>query len=332
MTRVFFRSIVLFFFWLISFKGMAFTCNPGLNINGKKVISVDVDANFFENLRAKGQAQLFDLSKSVTCSGQVGPTFKDAVRIVKGSAKLSPLLVDIGAEGYVTYFNSSEHPFSAIPLHCVWPDRDCTYTTTDREKRGPMGLIVGLKILSYEQMKPLAISAGTEITKLRLLQRGLYATGINWGPNYYDISVITRNDIVVPSRTCTVNDENVVVNMPTVNSLDLKINGAGRYPQATKFSLNLACDPGARVDVRFDATPMGNHTDVIANSAGTAEGVGIQVMDKAGSSVVLGDEVRVITSAEPHETLNYDAFYYYDGGALSPGTVKGLATVVFDYM
>ncbi|MFR9704727.1 fimbrial protein [Aeromonas sanarellii] len=320
----------------VSQHSVAFTCVPGLTLNSTTTIPVVVDEMFFENMSDKGSAHLFNLASSVICSGWIHSAYQDAVKIEPDSAKLGPMFEAKGLSGFFLAQDNNVYDFTAIPDSlCAWPDAACSHDPSSNvvNKTEPMHLIIGVH-RHAPITEPFFIPAGTEIAKFRLKQRGVYVVGGPpvFGSNFFDIRLTTKHDISVPSKTCSVQEESVLVRLPNIDAYDLRKMGAGRYPRATEFSLNLACDPGARVDVRFDATPMGNHTDVIANSAGTAEGVGIQVMDKAGSSVVLGDEVRVITSAEPHETLNYDAFYYYDGGALSPGTVKGLATVVFDYM
>ncbi len=343
---MFFNSLkfsTLIFLLLIPLRSIAFTCEPYLNLNAQTTIPVAINNSIFEGMKTRGvSVELVNLKDYITCSGKLHSTFQDAVRIKPGTAMLGPLFSEIGVvNGFVIYDNQAKYSFADIPLAssemCVWPSSNCDidwglgndHVLTTKT----MDLVIGLNS-SGAITELLNIPAGSEIARFKLQQRGRYIVGSlpSWGENFFELVFVSANDISIPSKTCTVNEESVSVKLPNVDTYELRKMGSGRYPLATKFSLNLACDVGTRINASFDATPMENHLDVIKNTTGTAKGVGIQITDKTGSSIVLGEKKRVTDSAEQHEVLNYEAHYYYDGGSLSPGTVKSLATVVFDYM
>lgn len=78
---------------------------------------------------------------------------------------------------------------------------------------------------------------------------------------------------------------------------------------------------------------MTGKDDVLANLFSGNESVGVQVFLSGNSTAIKYDDVAVetISSASANETIDYDAYYYYDGGSVSGGPVKAAMTYTFDY-
>jgi type 1 fimbria pilin len=178
-------------------------------------------------------------------------------------------------------------------------------------------------------------------TTLQLVQTGPIANGATlaagtlanwrWGsivPEYFVLS----NAVTFLAPACKVVTKSVSVTLPlvTTGAFAGKDSTAG----ATPFDIQLTCPSGstATMKIQLDAqagTAPG-YTDVLANQ-GTASGVGVELKDQNGASVVFGQAATVGTTVSGSMTLPYTAQYHAITAAVAGGTVKATATFTLSY-
>ena len=174
------------------------------------------------------------------------------------------------------------------------------------------------------------IPAGSKIFNFNVQQRSSSGSGA-WlvGPDFW---VIGGNDINIPAYTCTINNADQTVTMPTVMAADLRSQGAGQYPDATAFNLNLDCTEGTKISGTFSSTTMAGTTDVLVNTKTGNDSIGVQIKyDDSLTPVVMGESFNLIDYSDASQTLPFNAYYYYNGGAVAGGRISSIATFTLTY-
>lgn len=162
-------------------------------------------------------------------------------------------------------------------------------------------------------------------------------------------STVYGNAITIASSSCEIQGSiNKVVQLPTVNKADFKGIGSTQGEQA--FELNILCNGGKnptgyeesnKISLSFDYTSLANtNNQVIMNTAPVntrAKGVGTQIIwdyQKQNKVISKGDKLTLGTLSS-NQTLQYNvpmkARYYQTAQTVSPGTVRGMATVTIEY-
>jgi type 1 fimbria pilin len=141
------------------------------------------------------------------------------------------------------------------------------------------------------------------------------------------------------AATCSVQTENVAVNLPTPALRAFA--GIGSVAGRQAFHLDFVCATGAQVSIVItDAVAPTNRSNVLTPSAdSTAKGIGIQVLKADGTPVLFGpDQVGIsvenqwLIGASPSGVLVLPlSAQYIRTGALTPGSVKALATFTMSY-
>ena len=318
MKRLFLFFSMLTAICLLPKAAIAFSCsgsttNIPVTIKGAKII---------------GDLVIIDMSThSFTCSGITSSSFQDAIRISTYGAHLNSELASAGYVGFFINSAKEKFTFDKSVEKCIWPDAKCSINIGTINKQLP--LEIGLR--KGPGVSKVRLLAGTEIVKFEGQQRGNYGGTIQWGSNKYMFKFILQNDFILPVYTCNVdNADNIVVKLPQVDKQVIQTK-VGRYDGVSKkFDINLTCDPETSVDVTFSGDVINGRPDVLSNTNNLTSSVGIQVV-KDNEPIVFGNKTHVIDSAQEHETLTFEAYYFYNGGILNPGQVKSLATVTFDY-
>lgn len=309
----------------------AFSCTSnGVGIGGTGTFTIPVNVTLN---KTTSSIILSDLSTNSTCTGDTGTYYQDALKTI--STSLNSSLVGLGYSGFIIS-SGSKYSFPATSL-CLWPDSACSVTTSAGQRTVPLNVQIGMERTTFNNMAGTTIATGTEIARFQVTQRGrYYANGssgeiINaWSANKTWIFTL-KNALVIPSYTCSWNNPNQTVTLPPVMKKDLIASGAGKYPEPTPYKLNLTCDKDTTVSVQFDGTTMAGKTDVLANSAGENQDVGVQLVYNS-APVVFAQKVKVIDNSDTQETLSYQAHYYYNGGAnIQGGAVNATTTVTFTY-
>ncbi|HEX7935944.1 MAG TPA: fimbrial protein [Paraburkholderia sp.] len=139
--------------------------------------------------------------------------------------------------------------------------------------------------------------------------------------------------------TCSVNQSNVSVILPTADTRAFSA-GVGAVAAPQPFQLSLTCAPGSKVSITLtdnvDPTNRSNTLKLSADS--TAQGVGIQVLNGAGpvsfgpDSAAPGNANQWLIGDSPAGALIVPVqARYVRTGAVTPGSVKALATFTMSY-
>ncbi|MBB5191771.1 type 1 fimbria pilin [Silvimonas terrae] len=158
----------------------------------------------------------------------------------------------------------------------------------------------------------------------------------SWGQGNLYSGVATGS---LTQATCAANSANVTVTLPkiSVNSL---ASGVGAVASGQPFMLEFTCTTGANISmVLTDSVNQANRGDTLAvTSDSTASGVGIQIL-KAGTPILFGPDSAApgtanqwLIGASPNGKLQVPlTARYIRTGAVSPGTIKALATFTMSY-
>lgn len=322
------RALLLFLllsetFWLFTPKtALAFSCTSnGVQIGGSGTFTIPVDVTLS---KLTNEIILTDMSTYTTCHGVVNTSYQDALKVT--GTTLSSTLSGLGFSGFIVVGGSS-YNFPATN-QCIWPDGNCTVSTGVIETR--LNVKIGMHRLDDGRWNSSTLPVGTEIARLSVLQRGLYARAyMAWGAPKTWIFTL-RNPLVIPAYSCSVNNPNQTVNLPRVNKTDIQSNGIGKYPEATLFKINLTCDPQTTVSVKFDGAAMEGKDDVLANTSSGNDSIGVQMLFNE-DPITLGQNMRVIENSQEQETLALEAYYYYNGGAVNAGEISSVTTFTFVY-
>jgi hypothetical protein len=297
-------------------SALAFSCTSnGVSIVGTGTFTIPIDVTLN---KSTDSIVLTDMSQYTNCFGQTG--YNDALRTT--GASISPLLTGLGFSGFANIYGTSYN--FPLSMQCVWPDAGCS-TNYPNIQYTPVGVQIGMRRTSASSMNGITLPAGTEIARLSIQQRSISTWG--WDKTWI---FTLKNSLVIPAYTCTINNPNLTVNLPSVKKTDLQNNGVGRYPAATPFNLNLTCDPDTTVSVKFDGTSIAGKDNILANTSTGNDAVGIQMVFN-GNPITLGQTLQVINNSQAQETLSFNAYYYYNGGVLSGGPVTSVATYTLSY-
>lgn len=259
------------------------------------------------------------------CNGD--PNNYDALRIEPNKSYIHPKLAGLGYTGYVN-ISGNNYYLNTVGYACVWPNTSCG--TAGANIYSPLrGL--GIKRTSVGNWNDVTIPAGTELIRVAVQQRGNYGTGPGvWGGNYNYWILKTANEISFPAYSCTVTNPEQTIILPTVGTTNLRNNGAGKYPTAVPFNLNLNCESQAVVSINFEGENMAGTDNVLANTTSGNDSVGVQMVYN-NTPIKLGQNLRVINNAQSQEVLPLNAYYYYNGGEVSGGGVTAVSTFTLSY-
>ncbi|WP_151993383.1 fimbrial protein [Buttiauxella massiliensis] len=325
--RLFFLPLSVTIMLFIPKSALAFTCySNGQSVyNGAATFVVYVDPVVLD--KTVDKIIISDMSKYASCKGSTGPTFKDALTGIP--ADISPTFAKLGYEGY---FESGGEDNSFLQSTCFWPDNKCTISSTDKEITLPIDARIGLKrVAPGDWNNAEDLPAGTEIARIYGEMRGMGA----WQPSWRLTWVFKLGaPVVIPRYTCQIERFDNDVTLPSIDREDLRHKGDGRIDKVTKsFRMDLSCASGTGVSVTFNGTKMPDKDDVLANTTPGNENIGIQIVS-GSTPVKLGVTNEVIESSQEHESLNYNAYYYYNGKDLMDvhgGLITASTEVIFDY-
>lgn len=330
---IFIIGVIIITFSLFAKNVYAFSCTSnGLSIggNGTYVIPIDITLN-----KTSTDILLSDLSTYTICAGYLGyagpsgPAANDALRTY-GSSSFSAQLTTLGFTGYAI-LPTGKFNFPLPTGQCVWPDGACSYDSSTTGTTRPIYIKIGMMRNSATATTGTTVPAGTEIARFTLEQRGTVGGAApTWGNGIKTWVFTLKSPLIIPAYTCSINNANQTVVLPAVNKVDVINNGAGRYPLATPFNISLSCDPQTTVSAQFDGTTLPGTQNVLANTSPGNTSIGIQ-MTYNGTPVVLGQKFQAISSATAQQLLNFQSYYYYNGGNLNSGPINAVSTFTFSY-
>lgn len=131
--------------------------------------------------------------------------------------------------------------------------------------------------------------------------------------------------IAAPTCNITPGDEAIAVDLKTIAIQDLY---RGQKSTQVPFSIHLEdCSAAtfSSVSVTFSGTEnpqLPNHVAVIPDQAGEAEGIGLGIQQKNGTSVQLGVPTPAIALSEDFLTLDFQVFIEGEPAALQAHSLK----------
>lgn len=299
----------------------AFGCtSAGIGIGGTGSFTIPITVTLS---KTSNEIILTDMSTYTTCSGQTG--YMDALRLATGTGILSSQLTALGYSGFIS--NNGITAGNDFPLgiaNCVWPQN--ASNCTEAPSLAPLRVKIGMRRGAVMNSRGITIPAGTEIATFAVDQRSVSTWG--WRKTWH---FVLAAPLVIPGYTCQIDNPEQTVELEGVRSQDLINHGAGTYPDKNKnFTVDLTCDQADKITMQFDGTTMAGHADVLANTQSGNNAVGIQVLFN-GTPIKYGEQIQVKTNPSPHESLAFDAHYFYSGGQVNAGPVGALATMSFTY-
>jgi type 1 fimbria pilin len=275
---------------------------------------------------------------TTTCTGDINGGMNDALRIQ--SVYFNPMFSDRGFVLEVSLGNGVWQQAADVIHQCLWPNS----SNNCEAQGGPGGEIrsINIRLRRTVSTSFTTIYYGTHIAQIKVEQRsgGVWNTAAGSLSLTLDYNII--GDLNWISRTCDVSNFNALVVLPNVSASALRSSGIGRYTAAWQsFKINLACQNNPTVKVTFTgtgATPtiIGTNEEALTNQVAGNPNVGIQLehvnsTTNVKTTVKSGTPLQVLQSAGANETLDFNAYYYFNGGAVSGGPVSSNAEFLFNY-
>ncbi|MGA5657976.1 fimbrial protein [Rahnella contaminans] len=139
--------------------------------------------------------------------------------------------------------------------------------------------------------------------------------------------VIIRS-VTVNSSGCEVTgNANISVNLGTVGTG--KLPAVGSVSNNTPFSINLSCNPGAKVSLNVSGTADTSYPGTLVNN-GSAGGVGVQVLMDNGSPLTLNQQFVAIDSAASTDAISLSG-QIIRTGKITAGSISSSATYTLNY-
>lgn len=149
---------------------------------------------------------------------------------------------------------------------------------------------------------------------------------------------IPGNGITVVTPSCTVDagSKNIVVQLGKVRTNSF--SGVGSTAGSRPFDIKLNCSAGVSANnsvfLRMDATPDPSGQQgvlQVAQGAGAATGVGIQVLDANSTGVRFGEDALVGPSKDGSYVVPFTARYFQTAPTMTAGPANGMATFSLNY-
>lgn len=305
---------------LASSGAWAFVCMT----NGTTDSSVNVDVPIAPPSIKKdthSNVAIVDMSTYVSCNGNT----RDNLRVY--SASFNSTLTTYGFTGVLNIGGSRVNmPTSG---QYIWPYPNSAATANGTF---PIRVTIELRRSSTGAWATgLTLPAGTIIATLVAQQRSDSTWGWNRTWNF-----VLSEPLVIPSYTCNVvTPTNRTISLPATDRTERFATPKGHFESSkTRFSFNLDCDVLATVDLAISGTKMAGKEDVLVNLEPGNANIGVQIFpaDNTTNAIAFDNvEHRMFDSASAEEKLEYDAYYYYDGGVLQGGPIRANATYTFSY-
>lgn len=130
------------------------------------------------------------------------------------------------------------------------------------------------------------------------------------------------------------------VALPTISQTSIPNQGDETFAGLARISLQ--CDPGVTVWATLtDATNTSNSTDILSlTNSSTAQGVGLKIYKNDAMALKFGpdstqkgnlNQWQLSNGVESNPSVQLNAHYINTNGAITPGTVEGIATITFSY-
>ncbi|WP_248322072.1 fimbrial protein [Caballeronia sp. Sq4a] len=161
---------------------------------------------------------------------------------------------------------------------------------------------------------------------------GVLNTGIplNGGGSASWISVASNTPVRTVTCSVTAATANQTVYLATISPSML--SAAGAVAARTPFALTLTCQSGVKVSVTFSSSSGNSGVASVLGNAGSAQGVGVQLLDSTQTPVTLDAPLVLTSSTTGNMSFPFYAQYYRLGAAaVVSGSVKTTAIFTMSY-
>jgi type 1 fimbria pilin len=138
-------------------------------------------------------------------------------------------------------------------------------------------------------------------------------------------------EIIVPAAaTCTFPsglDRNVPLPATPVSSL----SGVGSTAAAQNFSIDVSCDNTTQLQYTFRGTTDGIPSVLKLAAGSTAAGVGVQLLNAAGTPVTIGTPYDVTGDVNAPVKLVFSVRYYQTLTTITPGALSAVTSLTVTY-
>ncbi len=143
---------------------------------------------------------------------------------------------------------------------------------------------------------------------------------------------LTLASTSVRAVTCSVTAATANQTIPLATVSPAMFPAAGSVAARTPFSLGLSCQAGVSVSVTFSSTSGVSGVDSVLGNAGTAQGIGVQLLDPTQAPLVLGSPLTLTSGTTGNMSFPFYAQYYRLGASpVVPGTVHSTAVFTMSY-
>ncbi|REE23258.1 type 1 fimbria pilin [Paraburkholderia sp. BL27I4N3] len=159
---------------------------------------------------------------------------------------------------------------------------------------------------------------------------GILRTGTTLNNDAATLSV--ANNTPVRGVTCSVTSASANQTIPLATTSPAAFPTGGSVDAKTPFSLGLNCQSGVKVAVTFSSTSGSSGVASVLANAGSATGIGVQLLDASQSPLALDAALSLTSSTTGNMSFQFFSQYYRLGGApVVAGTVRATAIFTMSY-
>lgn len=185
---------------------------------------------------------------------------------------------------------------------------------------------------TLELVKTGPITAGTitHTATTANYNTGVLNTGVTLNNGNSSLSIASGTQ--VRPVTCSVTSETANQTISMAQIKPSMLPSAGAVTAQTPFSIALNCDSGVSVAVTFTSASGNSGIDSVLASTGTAQGVGVQLLNASQTPIKLDTALQLTWSTPGNRSFQFFGQYYRLGTAeATPGTVRAAAIFTMSY-
>ncbi|WP_024531359.1 fimbrial protein [Serratia fonticola] len=258
-----------------------------------------------------GENIIIDLRNRLRCENETGSGWEDEFYIKQGTRLVNIL----GRMNAAMRYNVGQY---TLPLAQDTP------TTVLPRLGDSSDLNLVLLLSQVNNAGGVIINSGDVIAEIILFASGSYQ-GANY--DYYTVkwSIVSNNNVIVPTGGCDVSARNVSVTLPAYDATS---------SQTVPVPLTVNCPSGNKtLSYTLDGTTVDASRQIFRNSAASspAYGIGVNMLDKNNNVITANNPVLLGAVGASPVDLQLKARYAQTGVQVTAGTVQSIIGVTFTY-
>jgi type 1 fimbria pilin len=137
--------------------------------------------------------------------------------------------------------------------------------------------------------------------------------------------------VVVPAAATCAFPSGLDRNVPLPATPVASFSGVGSTAGAQNFSIDVNCDNTSRLQYGFRGTTEGLPSVLKPAAGSTATGVGVQLLDAAGTPLAIGSDYDVSGDINAPVKLMFSARYYQTSSTVTPGPLTAVTSLTVTY-